>query len=816
MSSIFGDLRYALRRARRRVGFTLIALVSLGLGIGANTAAFSLVNAIMLRKTPIPHPERTGEIYAMRDNDLLGPMSYADYKDLREQASGVFTQISLSNFGVASRDMGDHVETLMAQLVNGDYFPLIGLRPVAGRLLGPNDDIARGAHPVAVLSYGYWRRAFAGDPRAVGTELRLSGRVYSVVGVAPKEIEGLLPGIPPALYLPIQMINQLEPSPVDQLAERGNHSYFATVRLRDGQTFAAARAVLDRFTSDMRRLYPQDWSAHIGLALFPTTEIAVSPLIDKIAVPAAMALMMVVGLVLIVACANLASFLLAQARDRQREIAIRLAIGASRRVLVRQLLVESLLLAGTGGVLAVAISKAALGALLHAQLPLPLPLSLDVGLDARVLTFVIAASVAAGLLFGLVPALQATRPSVVETIKNENAGGRPGRRLTMRSGLVVAQTATSLLLLITAVLFLRSFAAQTRVDPGFGSAPAAVVWMAIPGDRYDASRQPQVLAEIERRVRGLPEVDAVGVTQNLMLNALNNSQSVINVDGFTPPKGEIGFTVDDTPADSGFFDAAGVALLRGRLFTSADQPSTQRVAIINDVMARMFWPGRDAVGRTFRRDTTVFHVIGVTRATKVRSLGEPPRPFIFHAFAQSPSPIFMLVARSRGDASRTAQRVVVALHDVDPTLMIVQVKTMQQHLATMVLPARLGAVSFAVFAGLALVLAMIGIYGVVRYAVARRSREVAIRLAVGAQPGGVVRLLMREGVTLVAAGAGIGIALALVVSQALERLLYGVSGLDAVAFLGAPALLLAVGALAAFLPARRASRIDPATTLRAE
>lgn len=816
MTTILGDLRYALRRARRRVGFTLIAVLSLGLGIGVNTAAFSLVNAIMLRKTPLPHPERVAELFVLHDAQVFAPMSYADYKDLREQSRSVFSQISVSNFGVVPRDMGDHVESVTAEMVNGDYFPLIGLRPVIGRLLGPDDDIAKGMHPVAVLSYGYWQRVFAGDPGIVGKQVHLSGRAYTIVGVAPKEIEGLLPGLPPSLYLPIQMTNQLEPTTTDQLADRGNHSEFIKVRLAPGQTFAAARVVIDRFVRDMQQRYPDEWSAHTHLQLYPVTQVAVSPLLDNIAVPAAWALMVVVALVLVVACANLASFLLAQARDRQREIAIRLAIGASRRALVRQLLVESLLLAVTGGVVGAVLSNVALGAFLHSNLPLPLPINLDVRPDARVLAFVIAASVAAGILFGLLPALQATRPGVIDTIKNENAGARPGRRFTMRSGLVVAQTATSLLLLVTAVLFLRSFAAQAHVDPGFGSRPAAVVWMSLPSDRYDAARRAQVMADIERRVRSLPDIDGVGVVESLMLNPLSSSQLLINVDGFVPPKGEKGFTVDDSPADSGFFDAAGIKLIEGRLFTSADQPSTQRVAVINQVMANMFWPGRDPIGRTFRDDTTVVRVIGVVKNTKVRSLGEPPRPFIFRSFSQTPSPFFMLVARTRGDAARAGQQTVAALHELDPDLMIIQAKTMEQHLATVVLPARLGAVAFALFAGLALVLAMIGIYGVVRYAVARRSREVAIRLAVGARPDSVVRLLMREGVTLVGTGAIIGLVVAALVSRGLEQLLYGVPSIDPVAFVGAPLLLLAVGALAAFLPARRASRVDPAVTLRAE
>jgi predicted permease len=817
MNSIFGDLRYALRRARSRVGFTAIAIISLGLGIGVNTAAFSLVNAILLRKTPVPERDRVAEIMLMRDNQVVGPFSYPDYRDLREQARDVFKQVSIAGFTVVSRDFGDHVETVTGELVNGDYFPLTGMRPTLGRLLGPGDDKTPGGHPVVVLSYDYWQRAFASDPKVVGISLRLSGRMYDVVGVGPKGLEGLMPGLAPSIYVPIMMINVIQPVTSDQLQARYNHSLFLRARLADEQSFDAARQRLDRFVGDMRRLYPNQWSEHNSLKLFPLSEVAVSPLIDKVVVPAAGALMIVVGLVLIVACANLASFLLAQARDRQREVAIRLALGATRRVLVRQLLVESIALAFVGGVLGIIVSAVSLRTLLHARLPVPLPLNLDVGLDARVLTFVVAASVIAGILFGLLPALQATKPGVIETIKNENAGAKPGRRFTLRSGLVVAQTATSLLLLVTAALFLRSFSAQANVDPGFGSAPAGLVWMAVPNDRYDSVRRVQAVDEIERRVRATAGVSHVGITGNILLNPLNESDRAINVDGYAPPKGERGHAIMFATADSGYFDAIGLQLTNGRVFTSADRPGMPRVAIINEALAKKFWPTVDPVGRVFREDTTTYRIVGVVKTTKIRSLSETGEPFFFLPYAQLPTPDFHLVASgAAGDGAIIATRTAAVLREIDPSFMIIQVKTMRQHLAQMVLPAQLGAVAFALFAALALLLAMIGIYGVVQYAVARRTREVAIRLAVGARPDGVVRLLMSEGIRLVVTGAVIGLALSVAAARGLGALLYGIPGVDLVAFLGAPLVLVMVGALAAFLPARKAIRVDPASALRAE
>ena len=818
MHSIASDIRLAARRARKRPGFTLVALLSLTLGIGANTAVFSLVNAILLRRPPIPHPERIAEIYQKQADFPYAPFSYPDYVDFKRATANTFSQISMSEFTVAARDMGDHVESLIGELVNGDYFPLLGIRPALGRLLGPEDDRAPGAHPVVVLSHDYWQRAFASDPGVVGRTMRLSGRQYTIVGVAPASYTGMISGVTPAVFGSLQMINQLQPDVKDQLAQRGNHSAFLKARLAPSASMAQARAAAERFALDMRQRYPSDWPASSSLVVVPMTEIAVNPLLDPVVVPAAAALMVVVGLVLLVACANLASFLLAQARDRRKEVAIRLAIGAKRGVLVRQFLVESLVLAALGGLAGVVVSGIALRAVLRADLPVPLPITLDVSLDWRVLAFAVAASAIAGVLFGLAPALQTTRANVIETIKHENAdsGGGKARRFTARNALVVSQVAISLTLLITALLFLRSLQARATVNPGFGAAPAGMVWMAIPIDRYDSTQRRLLLDNIERRMAKIPGVVTVGAIDNMLLNPLGNQEKRINVPGLTPPKGQTGFVVDYAVADSGLLGAMGVAVIRGRGITAADEATAPRIAVVNEAMAKQFWPDKDAIGQTFNTDSATYRVVGVVRTTKVRSLGEDPRPFIFLSFAQNFSATAMLIARTNGDADRTATQMLAALREVDPALMVIQVKTMARHLAAMLLPARLGAMAFMLFAGLALALAVLGVYGVVGYAVARRTREAGIRLAVGAQPSAVVGLLMREGVMLVTVGAAVGLLMGLASSRVLRGLLYGVGAGDPLTFVAGPIVLLLVGVIAAYLPARRAGRVDPASVMRAE
>lgn len=810
------DVRLALRRARRRIGFTTIAVLSLAIGVGANTAVFSLVDAILLRRLPVPHREQIAELYQHQSSFPYAPFSYPDYQDFRVAARGLYTRMSVAAYAAVSHDMGDRTETLFTELVSGDYFPLLELPPTAGRLLGPDDDVGEGAHAVVVLSTDYWRRAYGADPEVVGRKIRLSGRDYTIVGVAPSAYHGTMPGIVPALYAPVTMINQLQASSTDQLTVRNGQSMFAKVRLAPGVTMAQLRTVAASFTRDMARRYPASWPAGTYADVVPETQVAANPMIDAVVVPAAATLSVVVALVLLVACANLASFLLAQASDRRREIAIRIALGARRWLLVRQLLVESLLLAVLGAGAGLLLSRVALNTLLNSNLPFPLPIRLDVAIDGRVLAFTAGVAGVAALLIGMLPALQATRPDVVEVIKHANTGGGPRRRVTLRSGLVVGQVAVSLVLLVTAALFLRSLQAREHIDPGFGAAPAGVAWFGLPPGTDTGARQQQLLDDIEARTARLDGVRAVGMIDNLPLSLTNTQADYVTVDGVPSPPGEPGFEVDYASIDSGFLGAAGIPLVRGRNVRPGDGPGAPPVAVINEAMAARFWPGRDAVGQTFHVDSTVYTVVGVARTTKVRSLTESPRMAYYASLRQRPSSYLYLVARSRGDAEATAAGMLGAMRAANPRLMVMQTTTMARRLATLVLPTQLGAMAFALFAVVALLLATIGVYGVVSYAVARRAREVGIRMALGAEPRAIVRLLMREGVGLVATGAAVGLVLAVAAGRALDALLSGVTGADPLAFAAAPLVLVAVGVLAAFVPARRSTRTDPVKVLRAE
>ncbi len=820
MSNLFRDLRYAARRLRQAPGFTVLALLSLALGVGANTAAFSVVNAILLRRPPLAQPDRLVEIHLSSDNFPFTPFSYPDYEDLERAGGPVFAGIAASKLAAVPHDLGGRIESVLAELVNGSYFPVLGLHPTLGRLLGPEDHVVRGGHAVAVLDYDYWKTSFASDPNVIGREIRLAGRPYTVVGVGPREYAGNLRGLRPSLYLPILMLDQLQAT-ASELDERWDHGEFLSGRLRTGVTLARARTVVAGFGAAMQRSHPDEWSGNTRVVITPLGDVYVSPSIDGFIVSGAGLLLAVVGLVLLIACANLASFLLVQARTRRREIAVRLALGARRGVLIRQLLTESLLLALLGGAAGVVLARVLLRLLAGADLALPIPVTLDFSLDHLVLGFALAASVVAGMLFGLVPALQATRPDAMESIKSEVVGAEATsrgwrRRITPRGVLVVSQVAVSFVLLVATGLFLRSFRERAAVDPGFGHDPAAIVAFGLQGDRYPTAEGRLFVRRLEEHLAAMPEISAVGVGSNIHLNPLNTSTIDVNVEGFTPPTGQRGFSVDVARVDGGFFGAMGIPLLQGRNFGPQDEAGTPPVAIVNQAMAQRFWPGRDPIGQVFRAEGRTLTVVGVARTAKIRTLEEPSRPFVYLPFGQDYSSTLWLVARTPGSADRVLPALLEQIRTLDPDLMVFQTRTMNRHLATMLLPARLGALAFTVFSGLALALASVGVYGIVAFALRSRTREIGIRLSLGARPSATVLLLMGSGLRLVTGGVLIGLALSAAGARLLGSFLFGVSAYDPVTFALVPVVLVAVGALAAYLPARRAIRVDPAVALRAE
>jgi predicted permease len=818
MEALLRDFGYAVRRLIKSPAFTLLALSSLALGIGANTAVFSLADAIVFRESPLRNPEAVVWIYSKTPGFDAAPLSYPDFRDIRDGAPDVFADVAGAGYTFAQVDLTDRIESLMGETVSGTYFTLQGLGAHIGRAFTGGDDVSPGGHYVVMLSYAYWQRAYGGSPDVLGRTLRLNGRGYEIIGVAPKDYPGNVRGFSPAFYVPISMINQLQPGQGDQLQMRGNRFFLVRARLAAGVSVERARITLAGLTADFRKAYPESWDEQSALVAVPVADVIINPMIDRIVLPAIVTAMVVVGLVLLIACANLASFLLARATNRRKEMAIRLALGARRGTLVRQLLTESVLLALLGGGAAVVLALTTVRAAMGIELPFPVPLELDMGLDGRLLGFSLAVSVLAGVLIGLAPTLQATRPDVAPVLKDESAGGGRPRTFGLRNILVVGQVAVSLVLLIVAGLFVRTLGKTRSVDPGFGQEPTAVVTVWVSGERYATPNEARTwLRSFLDRAAVLPGVEAVGVTGNLHLTTISFSTVDINVDGIDPPPGRQGHLVDRTQVDAGFFHAAGIPILRGRNFRDEDVPDGPRVAIVNQAMAQRFWPGEDPVGRVIREgDGDEVSIIGVAATAKIRSLGEEPRSFIYYPYSQDYTSFVTVLVRTAGSADQTAAHLLALLRETDPETVVVESKTMEEHLAVMLIPARLSAFLSTLFGALALTLAVIGLYGVVSYAVARRSREIGIRMALGATTWSVARLMVQDGMKLVAVGGVIGLVLALLTTQVLRGFLFGVAPLDPVTFLVVPAILGGVALLAAYVPARRASRVDPVRTLKAQ
>jgi putative ABC transport system permease protein len=819
VGAVLGDLKYAVRRMLRAPGFTAVAIASLALGIGANTAIFSVINAVVLTERPFEDPQELVEIYEEEDEFPFGVFSHPDFRDLRDGTTEVFSGVSEARFAFVQTDVEGGVELLSAQLVSGNFFSLSGIRPHVGRLFSEEDDVAPGAHWVAVLGYGFWERVFGSDPGVIGTEIRLNGRLYEVLGVTQPEYLGDMRVLTPQVYVPIMMVNELNPSSYDQLESRDSHSLFVRGRIRPGVGSPQIEAALERTAVDLRAEYPDSWGPDRGFLTLPTDDVIIYPAIDEILVPALGVLMGVVGLVLLIACANLASFLLARATDRKKEIAIRLALGAKRSALVRQLMAETTLLALLGGGAGIVLAHVGLNGFLAADLPLPLPITLDLAPDATVLTFTLGVSIIAGMLFGLAPALQATNPDVARTLKDEGTGGGRPKKWTLRNALVVGQVAVSLVLLIGAGLFLRSLSASQSIDPGFGKDPAGILSIVMPLERYDSEAEAQLFREsLMREIGRLPGVTAVGSIDRMQLDPLNHQGFSFNIDGMEPPPGRTAQSATRASVSPGFFQAVGIDLLRGRNFSEIDEADGVAVAIVNQTFVNRYWSGEDGVGKMLRSGSgdSEIQIVGVVSDSKVESLSEGPTAQIFLPVSQDFSTSSNIIAKTTGDPVRLLRSMFEAGRALDPELIVFEMKTMDRLLDVRLLPARLSAFLSIAFGILAATLACLGLYGVVSFAVASKTREVGIRMSLGADRTSVVSLLVKQGLGMVAVGGILGLILAGFASGVLSQFLFGVEPLDPVAFSAAPGLLAVVAILAAWIPARRASRVDPVRALRSD
>jgi len=818
------DVRYALRVLLKSPGFTLVAVTSIALGIGVNTTIFSLVNAVLLRPVPVSHPETLVEIYTTSSDLQYSTSSYPDYLDLRRE-NAVFEDVAGHSLMFAPVTRDGVSRAVIGEIVTANYFDLVGVEAELGRTFVPEEDAAEGARPVVVLSHGLWIRDYGADARAVGRTLGLRGIDYTIVGVMPASFTGVVPGFSPELWVPSAMAEEVEPVGVQSsvpsagrtmLERRGRRWLFLTARLKPGVTLGEAQANVDVVMSRLAQTYPDTNRSRAGLVV-ARENLRIHPLVDGALMPGAALLLGVVGLVLLIACANVANMLLARGAARRREIAVRLAIGAGRRRLVRQLLTESLVLSGLGAAGGLALASVSTSLLIALQPPLPFTVQLDLGVDGRVFLFALAAAVVSGVVFGLAPALQGSATSLVTSLKDD--GGltdSSSGRFALRNVLVVGQVTVSMVLLVAAALFMRSLAAAHAVDTGVRVERIALAAVDLDMLRYPEARSRRFFEDLLARLRAMPGVEAAALTQREPLG-LNVNTSSIYVPGYQATPEDPAYAIDSTPVSPGYFETLGVPILRGRDFTDADDAGAPGVVVISQAMADRFWPGENPIGRrVYSRgpDGPAYEVVGVSADYKVRTVGEAPRPYVHFAHAQRFNPYAVVMVRARGKAADMIAPLRQALLAAEPNLVIMTIQPLSASVAATLFPARAAAVLVGTFGLLALALAAVGLYGVIAYSVSRRTREIGIRIALGAEPRSVLRLVLRQGLALVAMGVALGGAAAVWASRLVASSLYGGGAADPVAYLSAAALLAGVAAVANVVPALRAARVDPMVALR--
>jgi predicted permease len=810
METLLQDLRYGARMLMKKPGFTFVAVLTLGLGIGANTAIFSLVNTILLRPLPIAQPEQVVTLnFGVPGRGvfpLIGYPEYKDYRDRNQALAGLAAYsgatVSLSSNGINERILGSYV--------TGNYFSLLGVGASLGRVIAPEDDLTPGGHPVVMLTYQCWQQRFGADPQTIGRSVLINGRNYTVIGVAPPEFRGTELAATPELWFPMMMKPGLE---VDGGPLKGRTSPVSTIgRLKEGMSSAQAESALNLIAAQLAREYPE---ANKGKIVVLTPPGLFGAAMRGAVLNFTAVSMGVVALVLLLACTNLANLLLARASERHREIAIRLAIGAGRARVLRQLLTESMLLALLGSALGLAL---AYGAVRLAWVKMPVLFGftqIDLQIDWRVLVFTLVLSLLTGVLFGLLPGLQATRPDLIPALKNESTLGGY-RRSRLRNVLVVAQMSLSLVLLLCAGLVLRGLLRAQQIDPGFNPEQAVEVSFDLGLQQYDRERGREFQRQALERVRSLPGLQAAALITRAPLTDNQLGKGVF-IQGDEPKTANQAPIVLTTSISLDYFRTMETRLLQGRDFTAQDDAQSSPVAIVNETFARRFWPGENPIGKRFNFTTGKWiEIVGVAQNGKYSSPAEKPELFVYLPLAQNYESKATLIARGAGDPNLLTATIRKEIHGLDENLPLYDARTMVEHVDLPLAPARAAATALGGFGALALLLAAVGVFGVMSHAVTQRTREIGVRIALGADSKEIFKLIVGQGALLVGIGVGIGLGVAGLGTRLLANLLFGVSALDPLTFVGVTALLTATAFLACYLPAQRATKVDPMVVLRQE
>lgn len=824
MHSIFQDLRYAARMLRNRPGFTLVAVITLSLGIGANTAIFSVVNAVVLNPLPFPHPE---QIVLVRD-DLTGRqledmgMSVDELKDLQER-SGVFDQISAVWSVDANLTGTDRPERVELLAVSPNYFSLLGATPQLGRVFGPQDQ-AQGFAEGIVISDGLWHRLFGADKNVLGRKVYADTDLYTVIGVMPKGFRH--PGRTLRNEVDMWGTAGFSANPFPAPPVRAQRMLPGAIgRLKDGLTVEQAQAKLDKFISELKTQFPNEYPADLGWAvrLLPARETLVGNVQTTL-----LLLLGAVGLVLLIGCVNIANLMLARASGRRREMAVRLALGASRRRLIAQLLTESLLLSFIGGAVALAVISLVIHGLVG-LLPPEIPRLSEVGMNGKVLAFVLGVSTLTGLLFGLFPALQTSRPNLVDNLKEGTLGAGTGAaHQYFRNGLVIIEFALSLVLMIAAGLLLRSFSRVLEVDPGFDPHNVLMgrIWLPVPNnpdmDQYrEVAKRAAFARDVLTKAKALPGVKYAAIASGNGVPLIGphfsgpfTIENQANLDSSFP-------TAQGSAVSSDYFQLLGTPLQRGRMLMESDDLSAPNVVLINEALASLYFPNQDPIGNRVKRGgrnskAPWLTIVGVVGNIKTIGIEQPAQPHMYSPILQNPNYSMAVFLKTEPSPTSLIGSLREQVRAVDPNLPLFGERTLDDVVSTSLAQRRLTMQVVGLFGVLALLLAAIGIYGVMAYSVSQRTREIGIRVALGASRGIILRWILRQGLTLIAIGVGSGLLAAFALMRLLRSLLFGVATTDAVTY-AALALVLALVALAAcYLPARRATRIDPLVALKYE
>jgi predicted permease len=809
METLLQDLRYAVRMLRKNPGFTAVAALTLALGIGANTAIFSVVNAVLLRPYPYKDQDRLVWLWETRLPEVPRfPPSPANFLDWQKQNT-VFEQLEAVNVRDFNLIGGAYPERIRGMLITHGLFSLLGVRPQIGRDFFPDED-QPGHSNVAILSHELWERRFGGDPNILNQSILLDDQQFTVIGVMPPS-RGLR-WRDTDIWTPIAFT-------AEQVQNRRGGVVNVIGRLKPEVTFEQARSEMSLIAGRLANQYP-DTNAECNVSIFPLHEHVVSEIR-----PTLLLLLGAVAFVLLIACANVANLLLARAAVRQKEIAIRTALGASRWRIIRQLLTESLLLSLAGGIIGLTLASWGLK-IMMAMADIFWPRVMDVSLDVRILAFTTAITLLTGLSFGLVPALQISKPNLNETLKDAGRGSTEGgRRRLVRNALVVVEVAISLVLLVGAGLLMKSFIGLQKVDPGFDPKNALTVSISLPERKYpERDRQAAFYSRLIERVSVLPGVQAMGAASAVPFSNAHWGGSFGR-----------GFRIEDSTGvraedwtsyysvSPNYFRAMGIPLLRGRLFTDLDTKGALRVAIINNTMAKRYFPNEDPIGKRirltslFNNDPEVYReIVGIVGDVKSSSLVQEAPPQTYEPYMQEPLPFMTLVARTAGDPTGLNEAIRREVLQLDKEQPIFLSRTLDSLIATSTGHQRFSMMLFGVFAAAAIALASVGLYGVMSYAVTQRTHEIGIRMALGAQRRDALGLVLRQGLRLTLGGIAIGLIAAWAATRLLINLLYGVSATDLPTFVGVSLLLIGISLLACYIPARRATKVDPVVALRAD